>query len=453
MATPVIDIVTIGTELTRGEITDTNAAWLGAELHRRGFSVGTVTTVPDDRPAMARALRESAARADAVLVSGGLGPTVDDFTAEVAALVCGVPLARDAEALARLTARISGFGLPVTPNNEKQADMPAGARVLQNENGTAPGFITPRATGRAPMAFMPGVPRELERMFLAQILPVLEAEHPGRDAMAERRLRCFGTGESTVDFMLKKQMEAFASADTEVAFRASWPEILVTFRARAATAAAAQARVDAIAAEARGILGVTVYGEGDATLAEVVGQELGARKLRIAVAESCTGGDLAAMLSARAGASAWFAGGVVAYEDAVKTRVLGVPAELVAAHGAVSEPVVRAMAEGVARLCATEVGVGISGVAGPGGGTPEKPVGLVHVAVAFRLPGAEPVTLHRARRMRGDRGMVRRISCFAALRGILSHLRGEPGLGEPGGAPAGESGRGGPSPKAGAPLK
>ncbi|HEV8321297.1 MAG TPA: CinA family nicotinamide mononucleotide deamidase-related protein [Myxococcota bacterium] len=434
MATPLVDVVTIGTELTRGEIVDTNAAWLGTELHRRGFAVGVHTTVADDRAAMRRALAESAARAVAVLVSGGLGPTMDDFTAEVAAEVCGVPLARDDEALTRLTARLTGFGLAVTPNNAKQADVPAGARVLQNEAGTAPGFVTPAAQGRAPMYFMPGVPRELQRMFERQVAPDLEARFPERDAVAERRLRVFGTGESTVDFMLKKQIEAFVGAQpgpasgdaaAEVAFRASWPEILVTFRARAASPEAARAKVDRIAEEARGVLGPHVYGEGDAGLAEVVGAELRARALRVAVAESCTGGELGAMLTAAAGASDYFAGGVIAYADQVKTGVLGVPEDVLRAHGAVSEPVVRAMAERVADLFGVSAGIAISGVAGPGGGTPDKPVGTVHWAVALRLPGEAPATLHGTRRMRGDRGMIRRISAFAALRLLLGRLRGE----------------------------
>ena len=350
MTTPFVDIVTIGTEIVRGEIADTNAAWIGEQLYLNGFSVGRILSVDDDMERMTTALQEAAGRAKAVIVSGGLGPTVDDITAAAAAQVCGVGLRRDEEALRQMAERLSSVGLMVTPNNEKQADIPEGATVLYNDAGTAPGFATPAAAGRAPMFFLPGVPRELKRLFTRQVLPMLQAEHPNRTVVVSRRLRLFGTGESKIDYMLKKQVEQFAGGDdTEVSFRASWPEILVTLRARGASEEEARPKVDAAVAQCREIVGQYLYGEGDVTLAATVGQALREKGMTLATAESCTGGGLAAMITDEPGSSDYFAGAIVAYANDVKERLLGVPATMLAEHGAVSDPVARQMALGRSR--------------------------------------------------------------------------------------------------------
>ena len=426
MSTPFVDIVTIGTELVRGEIADTNAAWIGEQLYLRGFSVGRITTVDDDMDRMTAALQEAAARSQAVIVSGGLGPTVDDITAAAAAQVCGVALRRDEEAVRQMAERLASVGLAVTPNNEKQADVPEGATVLYNDAGTAPGFATPGADGRAPMYFLPGVPRELKRMFTRQVLPALEADHPRRSVVVSRRLRLFGTGESKIDFMLKKQVEQFAGGEgTEVSFRASWPEILVTLRARGATEEEARPRVDAAVAQCRDIVGQYLYGEGNVTLAATVGQALRERGWTLAAAESCTGGGLSAMITDEPGSSDYFLGGVVAYANAVKESLLGVPADTLAEHGAVSDPVARQMALGIRARLGADVGVGITGIAGPGGGSDDKPVGTVHIAVAAGA-ATEATRFAEAqlrRVFRGTRQMVRRIASFIALAMILAQLR------------------------------
>jgi len=421
------EILTIGDELLRGEIVDSNKSLMSDRLLGLDVETRYHASVGDDPVDMSDAFRRAAARSDVVLVSGGLGPTRDDLTTEVLAQTFDRPLVLDEAVLETIRAFFRGVGREMTENNAKQARFPEGAEVLPNPIGTAPGFLL--AVEDAALFCMPGVPRELERMLDEQVLPRIaglqaraasrrraesdgkaggraasrrRAESDGKAggrAASRRRaesdgpgaevtrapvvraalLRTFGMGESTLDDELK---DIAASGDVSLGFRTAFPDNYLRPLARAASAEEAEAKLARVCDAIRERLGPLVYGEGDETLPAVVGRLLREHGRTIAVAESCTGGLVAERITEVPGASDYFAGGVVAYANAAKTALLGVPDALLAEHGAVSEPVARAMAEGVRMRLGADFGVATTGISGPGGGGPAKPVGLVHVALA-----------------------------------------------------------------------
>lgn len=398
-------ILSIGTELTRGEVNNTNATYLAEALTREGFEVSAIETVADDRARIEEALLRLSASHAVLVGTGGLGPTTDDITTECVARALNVPLVRDEASLEAIRARFQRFAVPMSPSNEKQADFPDGARVLPNPNGTAPGFSV--RIGKALTFFMPGVPREMRPMFENEVAPAIR--HLVDEAFYQVRLRTFGLPESQVN-------DRLAGVETEfgvlIGYRATFPIIEVKVLARSKEPQIAQAVARSAALEVRARLGEeVVFGEGDVTLAEVLGGELVERKLRLAGAESCTGGLVAQLLTSRAGSSEFFVGSAVVYENRAKTQLLGVPETLLIAHGAVSAEVARAMAEGARSRFGADVAFAITGIAGPGGGTQEKPVGLVHLAVATAA-GTE----HRQAVFTGDREMIRTRAAYAAMR-------------------------------------
>ena len=372
------EVLTIGDELLRGEIIDSNKALLSQRLLDLDIETRFQTSVRDDPPDMRDAFRRAASRCDCVLVSGGLGPTRDDLTAQVLAKSFGLELELDEDALEGIRAFFRQVGREMTENNESQAYFPSGAEVLPNPIGTAPGFAL-EAQGALFFA-MPGVPRELQRMLDEQVIPRLAARNQ-RDGpvVRARLLRTFGVGESTLDSQLS---DIATDADLELGFRTSFPDNTLRPLCRAASAEAAEARLATLCAEIRQRLGAIVYGEGEAGMEQVVGELLAERGASLAVAESCTGGGIAERISEVPGASRYFLGGVVAYADSAKRELLDVPEALLARHGAVSEPVVRAMAEGVRARFGASLGIATTGISGPGGGSDDKPVGLVHIALA-----------------------------------------------------------------------
>jgi nicotinamide-nucleotide amidase len=393
------EILTIGDELLRGEIVDSNKSLLSDRLLGLDIQTRYHASVCDDPEDMTDAFRRAAARSDVVLVSGGLGPTRDDLTTEVLAQTFDRPLVLDEGALETIRAFFRGVGREMTENNAKQARFPEGAEVLLNPIGTAPGFLL--GVEGAAFFCMPGVPRELERMMDEQVLPRI-ASMQARAAGAQRGtaersseesadrssgaqvvratlLRTFGMGESTLDDELK---DIAASGDVSLGFRTAFPDNYLRPLARAATVEEAEAKLAHVCDAIRERLGPLVYGEGDETLPAVVGRLLREHGRTIAVAESCTGGLVAERITEVPGASSYFAGGVVAYANAAKTALLGVPEATLAEHGAVSEAVARAMAEGARTRFAADFGVATTGISGPGGGSAEKPLGLVHVALA-----------------------------------------------------------------------
>jgi nicotinamide-nucleotide amidase len=364
--------------------------------------VTAVDCVDDDRGRIEAYLRRLSAEHRVLVCTGGLGPTTDDITTECAARVAGVGLWRDEASLRGIEERLSRFGRKMATSNAKQADFPVGARILPNPNGTAPGFRV--ELGGAAAYFMPGVPSEMKAMFDASIAPDLAA-------LAEPRcqivLRCFGLPESEVNDRLVGVESTFGVV---IGYRASLPEIEVKVLARGASPEFARETARRAADEARARLGDHVYGEGFGSLPEHIGALLAERGLSLALAESCTGGLAAELITRVPGSSRYFLGGAVVYANSAKTELLGVPAALIAEHGAVSAPVARAMAEGVRARLGADLGLAFTGIAGPDGGTPEKPVGLVHWALA----SARGVAL-RERVFVGNRLDIRRRAAFAGF--------------------------------------
>jgi nicotinamide-nucleotide amidase len=377
------EILTVGDELLRGEILDSNKSLLSERLLSLDIETRWHTSVGDDPADMTDAFRRAAGRSDVVLVSGGLGPTRDDLTMKVLGESFGLKLVLHEPSLAEIRAFFARFGREMAPNNEKQAWFPEGAEVLPNPIGTAPGALL-EVEGTL-FFCMPGVPRELERMLDEQVLPRLAARRPVGTVVRARLLRTFGMGESNLDDLLS---DVAADGDVVLGFRTSFPDNYLRPVARGASPEEAERKLARTCDAIRARLGPLVYAEGETTLEAVVGELLQRGRKTLAVAESCTGGLLAERISAVPGASGWFRGGVVAYADAAKSALLGVPEAALREHGAVSEPVARAMAEGARGRFDADLGVATTGIAGPTGGSAEKPVGLVFVALA-RAEGTE----------------------------------------------------------------
>lgn len=431
-----VELLATGDELLTGQIVDTNSAWLMDRLWDLGVMARRKTLVADDRDDLLAAIRETTGRSDLVVMSGGLGPTEDDLTAEVVAAAMGVPLELDLPSLEAIRERFRKFGREMTPNNAKQARFPRGATVIANRFGTAPGFSV--RLGRGELVALPGVPVEYRGLSEEWVLPAISARVGSVPAF--RLVKLLAVPESHADQAMRPVMDDPENRDVRFGYRAHWPEIHVKWAVHAAPASAgptsgsttpsvtpagtAEAHADRILARVRAIFGPSVFAEGKDELAPLVVAQLTRRGERVALAESCTGGMVAEMLTAVPGSSNVFELGVVAYANDVKTGVVGVPAELLAAHGAVSEPVARALADGIRRLGRANWGIGITGIAGPTGGTHEKPVGTVWMALSG--PGGTQA-LHRV--FRGDRDRVRRTASYEALDMLRRAMEGAAGPG------------------------
>ena len=374
---PAAEVITIGDELLRGEIVDSNKSFLSERLLGLDIETRWHASVLDDPNDMIDAFRRAAERSHFVLVSGGLGPTRDDLTARVLGEAFGRKLVLDDEALATIRAFFRAVGREMTENNASQAWFPEGAEILPNPIGTAPGFMLVESD--TCFFCMPGVPRELYRMVDEQVLPRIAARRGGGRVVRSALLRTFGMGESTLDAELAG---IATTGDVSLGFRTAFPDNYLRPVARADTAEAAEAALAAVCSEIRERLGALVYGEGDETLDGVVARLLREQGKTVAVAESCTGGLIAERFTAAPGASEYFLGGIIAYANPIKTSLLGVAEELIAEWGAVSEPVARAMAEGVRARFGADYAIATTGISGPGGGSEAKPVGTVHVAFA-----------------------------------------------------------------------
>ena len=374
-----IEILTIGDELLLGFTLDTNAAHIARALAALGVQVVHRSTVGDDADAIAAGVREALDRTGAVITTGGLGPTADDRTRDVIAAVFGRKLTRDDAILAEVEARFKRLGLVMPASNYSQAMVPEGARVLKNRHGTAPGLWLEDAKGRW-CAMLPGVPREMRGLLKEELLPILQAMVGGDpNVVVSRTIRTTGIGESA----LAEQLGDLGKGvdGLPLAFLPGWAGTDLRLTSNGQPAAGAARALETAAAKLRAKIERYVYGEGEADLAAVILDLARTNSSKIAVAESCTGGLLGARLTAIAGSSDVFLGGVIAYANEVKERDLGVSAELLKEHGAVSEPVVRAMVEGVTKKFGAEIGIAVTGIAGPGGATPEKPVGTMWIAV------------------------------------------------------------------------
>ena len=375
----IAEILSTGEEIRCGAVVDTNAAHIARRLEEVGVVVRRHRSVGDDIDEIVRALTDMGQQADLAVVTGGLGPTDDDRTAEAAAAAAGVACDLNRAALASIKAFFSGRGRPMSDANRKQAQMPRGADWLANPVGTAPGFRL--TVGRCRIYFLPGVPREMRRMLETAVLPDLEKQ-PGQ-ARAVRRTRTlvtFGLAESAVGERLDGFKAIFP--DLTIGFQVRFPEILVRFYGRDPWAGRLEGRLAEAVGWAFDRLGERVVSLTGGSMAEVVGDLLRRHGVTLALAESCTGGLMAHWLTEVAGSSDYFHFSGVVYANAAKEAVLGVPESILSRFGAVSQETARAMAEGARRVAGTDWGLATTGIAGPGGGSAQKPVGTVCIGLA-----------------------------------------------------------------------
>ena len=405
-----LEVVTIGSELLLGQVVDTNAAELGRALAAAGAEVVRHVTVADRPEAIRAAVAESLERTGFVITTGGLGPTRDDMTKPIVAAIVGKPLRLDDTVLRSLEERFRRLGRPMPAVNRTQAEVPEGATVLPNPRGTAPGLWVEDAAGRV-VVMLPGVPSEMRGLLAEEVLPRIAQRSPGT-VVRSRTVRTAGVAESALAERVGAIEEDIAPLTLAYLPSADGVDLRVT--AWGLREAEADRRLSAVATQLRARAGADAYGEDGTDLAAVVLDQLRARGARLVVAESCTGGLLGGRITAVPGASDVFIGGIVAYDNVVKSGTLDVSPELLERHGAVSEQVVSAMAQGVQRQFAVEAALAITGIAGPSGGTAEKPVGTVWMAARL---GKEARALKRV--VPGDRGEIR----ARAAQGALDLLR------------------------------
>lgn len=410
------EIICIGTELLLGEILNSNAQYLASELAALGIPHHYQTVVGDNIPRIHQVLELARQRSQIVLFTGGLGPTPDDLTHEAIASFFETPLVEDLQLLTEIERKFAERGRVMSPSNRKQAFLPQGASALPNPVGSAPGAIWEPEPDLLLLTF-PGVPREMHRMWTDTAIPTLRSRGWGREIFHSQVLRFWGTSESGLAEQLG---ELFDSQNPTVAPYAGKGEVRIRVTARAETAEAARALMAPIVKQIQQIGGSHYYGSDDDTLASVVGDLLQQSKTRVALAETCTGGWVGQQLTAIPGSSAYFAGSVVAYDNAVKESVLDVDKETAIKHGSVSAEIVTQMALGVKRALQSDWGVAISGIAGPGGGSEEKPVGLTYVAIA--RPDGSVETSERRFGARRGREWVRWLASQSALDRLRRNL-------------------------------
>jgi nicotinamide-nucleotide amidase len=399
------EIIAIGSELLAPDRTDTNSLWLTEKLNSIGIEVKLKTIVGDDDARLEEAIKDATRRSKVVITTGGLGPTEDDVTRKVAARALGRRLSLNEEILEDLRRKFLKFGYTMPERNARQAMVIEGAEVLDNPNGSAPGIFVEH-DGVA-IVLLPGPPREMRPMFDNQVMPRLAAR-AGTVKVLRRMLRVAGLGESAVDEKIAPIYTQYQNPQTTILFNQSEIEIHLTARGR--TEADVNALLDRLSGEIEERLGDSVFSFAGEKMEEVVGLKLSLGGFTLAVAESCTGGLIAQRLTDVAGSSKYFIEGVVTYSNESKTRALGVEPSLILEHGAVSAEVAEAMAEGIRNRAKTDFGLAVTGIAGPGGGSEEKPVGLVYVALSDEVQ-----TTHRKLQIPGDRQLVRWRSSQAAL--------------------------------------
>ncbi len=402
----VAEILCVGTELLLGQVLNTDAQFLSQELSKIGVTLYRQVTVGDNPGRLKEAFLTAFQRSDLVIATGGLGPTMDDLTKEIIAEALGLGMELHQESLEKLKDFFAGINREMTPNNEKQAWFPAGSTVLKNDRGTAPGCVVEQ-DGKA-VIILPGPPRELTYMYLHEVLPWLERKSNVR--FHSVNLRFFGIGESELEHRVKDLMEA--QSNPTIAPYAGSGEVMLRVTASAASKEEADLLIAPVVAEIKKRVGEYIYTDQYGSLAETVVNLLAERGKTVALAESCTGGMLASMLVDVPGSSAMLAGGVVAYSNEVKMALLGVKAETLASFGAVSEQTAAEMARGALAQIPADYSIAVTGIAGPGGGSAEKPVGLVYVAMARRSDGHTEV---RKLQIMRERDYVRRVSCLNGL--------------------------------------
>jgi len=404
---PQCEIIAVGTELLLGQLTDTNTPQIARALAANGIDVFGTHTVGDNRERIARAITGALSRADGVIMCGGLGPTIDDVTKEAVCDALGVDVELNEEALQQIERVFASSGREMRANNRKQALLPSGATIMPNVNGTAPGFIAFAADQKF-VAAIPGVPHEMAAMLEAQLIPWMQSRYGFHGRIATRILHTIGIAESEIDHRIA---DLFASQENpKIAVLAHDYRCDVKLMAKAANQKAANALIRPLEETIRERLAGHIFGNDDETLEGVLVDRFTRERRTLAVAESCTGGRIAARLTSVAGASQMFLGAVVSYDNSVKSEVVGVPASVLSKFGAVSSEVAAAMAQGARQRLGADVGLATTGVAGPQGGTPEKPVGLVWLALA----DGDQVLTQRLQ-LRGSREVIQVRATVAAL--------------------------------------
>ena len=407
------ELLSVGTEILMGQIVNTNASYIARRLAELGIDVYIQTTVGDNHNRLAECMRESLSRADFVITTGGLGPTGDDLTKETAADVMGMKLEYDEASLHTLKQRFSAMHKDMTPNNLKQAMFPKESIILSNPMGTAPGCIMEK-DGKA-IILLPGPPREMKPMMDNHVVPYLEKR--SGSMLYSRIVRIFGQGESSVEYALKELMEA--QSNPTIAPYAKTGEVTLRVTARCTSTDEGKALVEPVLEKIGTILGDVIYATNDEELHQVCVRALIEKGKTLAVAESCTGGMIASQIVSVAGCSECFLEGAVTYSNGAKRERLGVKAETLESYGAVSEETAREMAEGMRESSGADYALATTGIAGPGGATAEKPVGLVYIALA-----TEQKTTVKRVDLSGDRERIRIIACLHAFDMLRRELRG-----------------------------
>ena len=412
-----IGILTIGNELMNGRIADTNASFIAREINLQGWSVEAIMTVGDDFASIKNQLDYLLSMTGAVICSGGLGPTADDITTAAIAEAFGLPLYTDENVLSFIKDIFTKFNLRWVENNAKQAMFPQGAEVIPNSRGTAPGFALP-VEGKF-IFVIPGVPAEAKLMITHGVIPALRKQFPQNEQHAAKQtIKTFGLSEAAVDDRLKDI--DFVSLGVSIGFYPVFPENHIVLIARQKTQEEAQKNLQKAQDEVAARLQDFIFSYGEKTLEEVIVGLLTEKKLTIAVAESCTGGLITNRLTDVSGSSDYLERGLVTYSNAAKIGMLGVPASIIEKHGAVSEETARLMAEGVRKLAGTDLGLSSTGIAGPTGGTKEKPVGTVYLAVAN---SKQTICRHYA--FRWDRSRNKHVFSETALMMLKNFLQGK----------------------------
>jgi nicotinamide-nucleotide amidase len=401
----IAEIIAVGSELLTPFRMDTNSLWLTEKLNDFGIDVKLKAVVGDERERLTDLVRDALRRSDIIIITGGLGPTEDDLTREAVADALHRSLRLDETILERLRLRFEKYGFKMTENNKRQAFVIEGAEVLENRRGSAPGQYL--EVGDNMVVLLPGPPGEMSAMFEREVKSRLETRSVGI-RMVRRMLKATGLTESALDDMIAPIYLPYKNPSTTIISTVRGLEIHLT--AVSQTLEEAKALVDELAGKIKERLGLYIFSETGESLEKVVGDLLVARHLTLAVAESCTGGLIAKRLTDIPGSSRYLLTGVVAYSNEAKIELVGVPRELIEQHGAVSSEVAEAMAAGIRARAGADIGVGVTGIAGPEGGTPEKPVGLVYLGLADRN-GVE----HRRFNLPGDRERVRELTAQLAL--------------------------------------
>jgi nicotinamide-nucleotide amidase len=399
------EIIAIGSEMLTPFRLDTNSLWLTERLNSMGIDVKLKTVVGDDEARLEETIRDAMKRSEIVISTGGLGPTEDDITRKIFARVLKRQLVLDDAVLEKIRARFARRNVPMPEINARQALIISGAQVLENNNGTAPGMLLNE--GKCTVVMLPGPPREMRPMFDALVAPALK-QRAGDVLIVRRKLSIYGLTESRTDELAAPIYTRYKNPSTTILFKDGQIELHLTAQARSERKA--NGLLDELAGELDEALGEYIFSRRDETLEEVVGDLLRARRYTLATAESCTGGLLSGRITDVAGSSEYFLAGVASYSNEAKSNLLGVPKKLIKLHGAVSEEVANAMAAGVRKRAGSTFGIGITGIAGPGGGSEEKPVGLVYIALAD-----DEQSSARKFVFPGDRQFIRMLAVNSAL--------------------------------------